>query len=513
MNTLHSTQTPYPLHAFHLIGENAAREVRWHLKAPDALIGISILTAKAIACQGVADVEIPIPDAQLDVQDESTEESENNSPLRRVPLSLNLISIAESGERKTSIDRVVARPIYVNDEILAETYETDLAHHEVDLAIWQSIDRGLRRKLTKLAQSGESMDAVVAALQDHATKKPTRPRLRRVIRGDITKAAIAEALHGNGESIALMADEGDILLRGEALKHLSWLNSAWDGSSLPLDRADGRSLLARNPRVTTSLMVQPSAFRAYMERRGDEARGIGYFSRYLVGWPASTQGQRFISGHEGAWKHLPVFHARMKELLEEYDRRVASGMPKRDVVRFSDEAKARWVALVNHTEQMIQVDGALHDVKDAASKANEITARVAGILHYFSGQPGDITVDTLERAIAIVGWHVYEFQMVMTSEHEVPQALKDAEALRKYLCRMQKERRESHQDPYCMERNEVRHCGPVRKGRFIAALDILTARDIVRVGHLDDKPNAAFRRPSGPLYIFFSPRLGYPLAL
>lgn len=509
MSTYFNRPAPYPTSALHLVSANAAREVRWHLKAPDAMIGMSFVTIMGVACQGLADVALPIFETSRSNSDDEAEAQLD----RIIPLSMNLISIAESGERKTTVDNTVGAPIYANDEQQAIKHESDKAADEMNLSIWVSIQRGLRRKLTKLAEKGEDKVDAIADLKEHEASKPKELRLRRVVRGDITKTSIAEALRGEGESIALMSNEGDILLNGEAMKHLSWLNSAWDGSSLSLDRGNNRNILARHPRVTTSIYVQPSVFHDYVEAHGKKARGLGYFARYLVGWPESTQGQRFISGYEGKWTHLPLFHARVTELLEEYSRRVASGAPKRDVLRFTADAKARWISLVNSTEESIHPQGELREVKDFAAKSCEITARLAGILHYFSKQVGGITVDTLERAIEIVAWHLSEYGRIFMTRDEVPQALKDAEKLRAYLYRMQMERTESNRnyhnkpkDPQMFARSEANHCGPVRKGPFKAALEVLVARDIVRVHHLYDTP-----KPSGPLTIFFSNEIGHPL--
>jgi len=508
----------YPLHAFHLISENAAREVRWHTKAPDAMVGMSFVHFEAVCCQGLADVAIPILNVKTNTLDGPQAEADEDKSFHLIPLALNLLSLGETGERKTTVDRMVGAPIYAHDEKRAIAHQSDLVAYDTDQSIWQSIDRGLRRKLVKLTGSGEPTYEVIVALKQHAVKKPLQPRLRRIVRSDITKTAIAQALHGEGEIMALMSNEGDIVLHSEAMKHLSWLNSAWDGSSLSLDRANNRNFLARNPRVTTSLMVQPDIFHDYMVIHGDKARKIGYFARYLVGWPRSTQGQRFISGNEGSLKHLAIFHARLKELLAEYDRRVATGAPWRDVIHFTEEAKARWIDLVNNTEQLIQPSGALREVKDFAAKACEVVARVAGILHYFSGQIGGITIDTLERAIVLVGWHMDECERIFVQENEVSQALQDAEKLRSYFYRKQQEALENNKDPrnkpidpFCIARSEARHGGPLRKGRFWPALEVLVARDVVRVGPLGSISSGIFRKSAGPLYVSYSSQIGYPL--
>ncbi|RAP55660.1 hypothetical protein BTJ49_15095 [Oleiagrimonas sp. MCCC 1A03011] len=486
------------------------------------MVGMAVLSVKALVCQGLADIALPIPGSGVHKVIDSEEEADESPPPRLTSLSLNLLSVAESGERKTAVYRVVAAAIYAHDEARARAYESAIKEYEADLSVWQSIERGLRRKLVKLSQDGEPCDEVAAALKEHNLKKPERPRLRRSIRQDITSRALTEVLHGDGESIALMSDEGDILLHGQSMKSLALLNAAWDGSSLPVDRADGKSFIARNPRVTTSLQVQPEVFRAYRKQNEGKARGIGYFARFLMGWPVSTQGTRFITGYEGEWKYLPQFHARVKELLEEYDRRLEAGVPKRDVICFSVEAKAHWVQLVNDTESMMQEGGAFSDVKDAAAKGCEMIARIAGILHYFSAQTGDLTLDTLERAASIMSWHIEEFRYLMRPEYEVPQAVEDAEKLRKYLYRKRKEwiqhnaNRSLGQksiDPNSMRSFEAHNRGPTqlrKKGRFRPALDVLVEQGIVYLDHVREygKPHAKGRE-----YICFTGRLNCPLQL
>ncbi|WP_256857177.1 DUF3987 domain-containing protein [Burkholderia cenocepacia] len=66
------------------------------IKAPDALIATSFLATMSIACQGLVDVKLPFGAV--------------------VPVSLNILIKAESGERKTATDKIVGEPIYAHDE-------------------------------------------------------------------------------------------------------------------------------------------------------------------------------------------------------------------------------------------------------------------------------------------------------------------------------------------------------------------------------------------------------------
>lgn len=516
MSATYCRPPPYPLGAFFKDEENAVREVGWRHKTPDSLNGPSMLSVMGIACGGLADIVLPIDkDSVYEQQSASvlaeavSEEDANGIP--RVPLTLNIFTIAESGERKTTVDDAFAAQVFAHDAERDRKYEAEMAAYEAQHKIWLRIDRGLGRKLTALTMSGAPIDEIVDKIEAHAKKKPSAPRARHFVCSDISARGIAEALKGIGEAVALMSQEGAMLLRGEALKDLGLLNSISDGTTIRVNRGKGKCLRGYQPRMSTNIMVQPSEWLDYLKRSGVRARGIGYFARFLMTWPVSTQGSRILTGNEGRWKYLLVFHSRVKELLEEYDRRIAEGVPRRDVLRFTREARDRWIDLVNHTEALIRPLAALSNVKDFAAKVCQITARVAGILHYFSGQTGGVTLDTLERAIAIVGWHLDEAQRLFSPEYQIPEELCEAEELRQYLYHWQQERRRANQESRFVLRSKVQTSALRGKGRFAAALGVLQDNGIVTVEYLDQASLGHGMKPGN--YIVFNSNLGYPLYL
>lgn len=452
------TPPPYPFGAFHLVIKDAAEEVWRNTQAPDALIGMEFMTVMSVSAQGFYDVRLPTGQVR--------------------PLSLNSLVVAESGERKTGVHNLVAEPIYAFDVGRLKKYETEIEEYELQNRIWKSIDAGLRRQLTKLTQEGQPIEELCRQLSDHAANRPIKPRARRIMRQNATERAIMDALEGDGESIAFISDEGEIIIKGGALNQTGTLNKAWDGASmLTLDRSDGVSVVVRNPRVTVSYMVQRQVLKELLDRRGDVMRGSGHWARYLIGCPASTQGTRYTYHLNKDWHHLPKFHERMRELLDEFGRRVDAGVAERTTLEFSDDVHPRWIELANHTETMLQPWGYMHDIKDFASKALEIAARVAALLHVFSKQEGKISVDTLNRAIAIVEWHLHEFKRIF-SPTTIPQEHVDAQVLEHYLflnywCR----------NFTFAQKNLVLRNGPVRPAsRLDAALNCLIAMGRVSIG-------------------------------
>lgn len=449
---------PYPFGAFHLVTERTAAEISRQIQAPDPLTGLALLTAQAISCQPLIDVRLPTGQVR--------------------PVSLNTAGIAESGERKTTIDGLVMHLIHQRDELRAKKYDKDTLEYQAEHRVWSAIEKGICKDITKATQKGEPVEGLRRQLAEHMAKAPVKPRLRRILRQNATERAIMEALQGHGESIALMSDEGGIILNGGPLSRPDNRNKAWDGApTLVMDRAKSESIVAHHPRMTVSFFVQEAVLRDFLGRRGAVTRGSGHWARYLFAWPISTQGFRFMSYGDVVWKHLPAFHARIAELLDEHDRRIEAGTVERTVIEFSDEAKRSWVDLVNHVEGMLRPDGYLSDIKDFASKAAEIVGRVAAIQHWFSKQEGKISIDTLNRAWAIVEWHLHEFKRIFSPTQVVPQEWVDAQTLEDHL----------HKRYWCrgfrfVKKNEVLKAGPLRpRSRLDAALDCLIDMGRVRI--------------------------------
>ena len=122
----------------------------------------------------------------------------------------------------------------------------------------------------------------------------------------------------------------------------------------------------------------------------------------------------------------------------------------------------------------------LSDINDFASKVMEILARLAAAMHYFGAEGGKITLDTLERAFAIIRWHVEEYKHLFSPQFVVPQDQIDAHAIANYL-RLHIWRGPSS-DTF-VPKNHVRRNGPVRdKARLNDALELLAAQGAVEVG-------------------------------
>jgi hypothetical protein len=458
MNDSNFVPPPYPLDAFLMWVRLTAWELRRNIQAPDALIGMGLIAGMSTACQGLFDVKLPTGQCR--------------------PTSLNLIGIAESGERKSTVDALVFAPLYEHDRRKAMAYQAALDSYQAEREVWDAKGQGLRNRLAKAVSKGESFEEIQEEMAEHAKLKPKKPRLRRFMRQNITARAMMDALHGDGQSIAITTDEGQVMFKSDAMAQLGLLNKAWDGAPmLTLDRADFDNVLVMNPRVTISIMTQWSVLQAYLVKHGEIAKGSGHWARYLVGWPESTQGFRQVNTEEMVWECLPTFHARMRELLDQFDAIAGKDEIERQLVEFSDDARARWFDLARQTEWMLRPGDYLHDINDFASKIMELLGRLAAVFHCFNGEEGKITLDTLERAFTVVQWHLEEYRRLFSPQFRLPQDQVDAQAVVKYLreCVW----RGPNSDTY-IPKNHVLRYGPVRnRDRLNAALRLLEGQQAV----------------------------------
>jgi hypothetical protein len=456
----HRYHKAFPAHALYNSVRMALEEVRTNLQAPDGLIAGAFLTGLSICSAN--DIKVMLPTGQIS------------------PGLLYVGTIADSGERKTATDKLVLAKVYARDAQQAAEHENALTKYKADIRYWEAVNTSLQRKLVKALSNGDDTEQLRRGMEEHAASEPGKPERNRIIRQSITERPLMAALRGDNKCIAILSDEGSIVLNGGSTSKLAMLNKVWDGPSLlTFDRADD-SIEARDPRATVSFMIQDKIFQEFMSKRGDMARESGFLARFLVSRPASTQGFRYMSLDEPVWEHLPKFHRRMDDLLEAALVRRNAGDASRKLLSFSPEAKELWVKEQNTIEPKLQQGGELESVRDFASKSMEIVGRLAACLHHFEGLAGDvISMETLHRALTIIDYYFDEYIHLFGNHKVVPQAQRDIDALGMYL----------HSRYWAKGfnealRNDVRKCGPVRhQGRFEAALLQLCWENSVSVSH------------------------------
>lgn len=448
MNTL-SNIKPFPVPALPDILRDAVYEVQRNIQAPLPLIVASALSACSLACQHAFNVKRP-----------TGQES---------PVSLFFLTMAESGERKSTVDNLFTGPIRNYQEREAEKYRLAISEYKPAFQAWEAEYKGIKAMIEKLSGKGESTESHKQRLIEVAAKEPVKPRLIKLLYDDTTPEALKFGLYENSQSIALWSDEAGSIFNGRGLSELALLNKLWDGGAITVDRRSSESFTIRDARMTIALMVQEPVLKQYLERKGEEARGIGFFARVLVAAPASTQGTRFIQYAQTSWQYLPVFQERLASILEQGSQ-FSGSSAERICLTLSVDAQARWLEAYNHIESYLPPGGYLSDVKDFAAKLADNIARLAALFHWVDGHQGEISLDAVSRAIDIMYWYADEFVRLFAADH-VPEDVRDAEMLSDWLVKLYQVR-----GWICIKKNYIRQYGPNSlrsRDRMDAALDVL----------------------------------------
>lgn len=439
---------PYPIDSLPCeIGE-AVDEVQKYVKAPIALVATSALGVLSAAVQSLVDVK---RDDRL-----------------TGPVSLSLLVIAESGERKSTVDKFFTDPIKAYQRETAERMRPRTEQAKAEIDAWEAKRCGIVDAIKAAAKSGKPTEQLEVQLCEHENNKPSMPRVPVLLRGDDTPESLAYDLIHRWPACAVISSEAGVVTgsagmsKERVVRNLSLLNIIWDGGELPISRRASESFTVRGTRLTVSLQIQEAPLLDFFKQSGDLARGTGFLARYLPAIPESTQGQRKYT-KPSKMVHLDRFSRRIRTLLDTPAPLRPDGTLDPTLLPLSPEAKAAWVEYHDTIEARIGLGGELVSIRDIASKSADNAARLAALFHVFQyGASGEIGIDSFQSARNVAMWHLKE-ALRFFQNMSLPPEISDAIALESWLlnhCRGTGQpkvpRREIQQfGPYRLRKKEV----------------------------------------------------------
>lgn len=386
--------TRYPIDCFPQIVADAIYESLEYYHTPDSLTGSSVLANLSTVAQGLVDVA---RDRHL-----------------VGPVSLSLLTIAESGERKSTIDKHFSNGIRSYEKHMHQNYSEQFKEFLAQEAIWKAKHSGLTAKLKKNAGGkAESIKNLENDLVNLERNLIVKPRCPHIVLQDETIESLLYRLSNEWPSGALFNSEGGLFLGGHSMstesvmRTLSKYNLLWDGAPIDVGRRGSDSFFFNGARLTVSLMTQDATLKNFLNKNADLARGIGYFSRMLPSWPTSTQGTRLYSPP----RDLPA-NERLKSVITEIlsiPLNIKQACLEHHVLGFNRQAHDVWCGYYNMVEKEVASGGVFDDVRDVASKNAENAARIAAIFHVVENKlNGEINVDAMKRAVKLANWHLHE---------------------------------------------------------------------------------------------------------
>jgi putative DNA primase/helicase len=377
------------------------------------------------------------------------------------PVSLFVLAVAESGERKTTCDRILGAALREWERDRTRVAAPDQAAHASATAVLQAKRDGLLEAIRRKRRDGHDTAEDEAALNELAHDTPQATPVPRLLYADATPEALSHALASGWPSGAVMSAEAGAVFGAHGmgyetiLRNLALLNTLWDGGEIAVDRRSKPSFRVRDRRLTFGLMVQPEALRGFLERAGTLPRGSGFIARFLIAWPASTQGSRSYRVAPESMPAVGRFEARIRELLEMPLSTHADGGLQPAELALSLPAHTAWVLAHDRIERALASGGDLADIRDVAAKAAENIARLAALFHVLAHGPvGVIDMDAIAGAAGIISWHLHEARRLL-SDLDTPNDLSAAIKLDDWLI-AEARRTGSHR----IATNRVYRCGP-----------------------------------------------------
>ena len=411
---------PFPAEALGSILYPAMQAIQETVQAPIPLIAQSLLGAAALAAQ---------PHANIIIDGRVT------------PLSLFLITIGASGERKTGVDTIALAPVLARQRELVDIHKSALADHKNQARIWEQAEAAaIKEKVTDLGKVRAARQEKAEALKSLGEQPPEPPLLPNLLAGDPTSEGLFKLFAAGQPSLGLFSDEGALFVGGHALSRearlrtIGALSKLWDGR--PLDRVrggDGASILY-DRRLSLHLMMQPLIA---AELLSDPVyTDQGFLARVLLAWPETTAGKRpYVSidptqspAIGGYWRALSALLHRPPS-QREGTRNELTPRP----LTLSAEAKAEWIAYFNAIEAQLGDGKPLEPIRAFAAKAAEHAARLAGVLTLIADpEAREIGRNAVRSGILLMEYYVTEAVRIQDGGVADPE-LKQAQRLLDWL--------------------------------------------------------------------------------
>lgn len=132
----------------------------------------------SLLCQGLIDIH-PAKDVKL-------------------PVSCNFCTVAESGERKSTVDKFFMSPIYDYEQQALSQYEHSMIEFTQELDTRTIELNALKNILKTLIKRNKPTDEIKQRIKLHWTIKPQSPNLIKLVANDITPAALQHLLYTGG---------------------------------------------------------------------------------------------------------------------------------------------------------------------------------------------------------------------------------------------------------------------------------------------------------------------------
>lgn len=313
------------------------------------------------------------------------------------PLNLYFLIVANSGERKSAIVRLMTQPIYQYERKENERRRTLMENEQVKL-------NSLKKQVETLARDGKNEKASKIRVQYRSIEQNQTKPLR-LIADDTTPEAMTSLLANNSGVLSIITTEGGIFdtLAGRYSNTISidTVLKAYSGDPIRVDRKGREGEVINNPTLTMLLSAQDNVLAEIMKNEAFKSRGLT--ARILYSRPKSKMG----TGHfvtPDIPPDLEIAYQQLVGKLLEIPYPTNGILPiinlspsaQNEVIRFHDWLEPKLVDELEYMESwgakllgnMLRIAGMLHCAKNSnapseTSLSSETVQQAIAISKYF----------------------------------------------------------------------------------------------------------------------------------
>jgi Protein of unknown function (DUF3987) len=400
--------TPFPVDALGPLAE-AASAIQARTQAPLAIAAQAVLATATLAVQAQRDVELP---------------GAGQRPLTEI-----FISVAESGERKSSVDRLALAPVHEIEREWKQEIDAELRRYANAKAAWDTArDQAKRANKGNVGGIREALDAT-----GPEPKPPSSPML---LISDPTPEALQMHLAEARPYVGVFTSEGGLFIGGVAfsedyrMRTAALLNTTWDGDPIRRKRITTGTTFLSGRRCSAHIMMQRVVAETLFSC--PIIVGTGLTSRMLLAAPDTTAGTRFFRVHPaGSAEALARYGDRIKEILRRppITRPESPDILEPPAMRLSENGQSEWISFYDRCEAEVGPNGALSRIRAFGVKLPEHVGRLAAILTVYN-DPDAMEVDLPAVKCAIdLGYYYANEMLRLHGAAAVSQQLRSAQRL------------------------------------------------------------------------------------
>ncbi|MGE1118330.1 YfjI family protein [Bacillus altitudinis] len=290
------------------------------------------------------------------------------------PLNTYILLALPSGNRKSSVSRLLQDPIIDYEKEEQKRMETEILRKNAELKAKNKRLESLERDFTK--NGDDTILDEITQLSNEINKEIV-PAIPRYITGDITAEKLGVLLSENNEKIAILSAEGGGVFSnmagrysGDGKANIEIYLNGYSGDYVAVDRIGREPIVLEYPCITIGLFVQPQVLRdvplAFQER--------GLMQRFLYSFPNSMVGHRKVDPNPIDVYIKETYLSNIRQLLE-----LNPSEPIQ--LKFSEEAALMEKQIRQEIEVMLREGELLADLKEWGSKLAGQLIRISGLFH------------------------------------------------------------------------------------------------------------------------------------